>query len=59
MVNVEVLVDGEGINVGYCYLEDIWSIKRGYKYFCDSKIDKNIIYLCLFLMEFGWYDDNK
>ena len=59
MANVEALADGEGTNAGYCYLEDTWSTKRGYKYFCDSKTDKNTIYPCPSSMESGWYDDNK
>ena len=59
LANVEALADGEGTNAGYCYLEDTWSTKRGYKYFCDSKTDKNTIYPCPSSMESGWYDDNK
>ena len=59
MANVEALADGEGTTAGYCYLEDTWSTKRGYKYFCDSKTDKNTIYPCPSSMESGWYDDNK
>lgn len=54
--NVEALADGsEGIDAGFCFLEQSFGGEYSYQYFCDKETSNSKIYPCPSSQSWGNY----